>query len=88
METVTIKIDKKVKKEAQKQARQQGVSLSRLFSSKITTFFKPQTDDYGPEEKFNAKTAREMRQIMKDIKDGKNLEGPFSSVEEFMKALK
>jgi antitoxin component of RelBE/YafQ-DinJ toxin-antitoxin module len=91
MDTVTIKIDKEVKKAAQKQARREGISLANLFASKLTSFFtyaiKPR-EDHKPEEKLNAKTVRELLKISKDIKKGKNLSPVFHNVEDAINYLK
>lgn len=90
MDTVTIKINKEVKKVAQKQARQAGVSLANLFASKITTLFAHPSspEDFRPDEKFNAKTAREIRQSLKEIRQGKGLSPGFTNVEDAIKYLK
>ena len=91
MDTVTIKINKEVKKMAQKQARIEGVSLANLFASKLTSFFtyeiKPR-EGLVIEEKFNAKTAREIRQALKEIKQGKGLSPGFDNAEDAINYLK
>jgi hypothetical protein len=91
MDTIIFKIDKKLKEKAQRQAKKGGFSLTDYYKNmtiplaegKVTMGIIPTR-----EEKFNAKTARELRQALKDIKKGKNIEGPFHSVEEFMKGLR
>jgi len=90
MDTVTIKIDKKIKKVAQEQAKRQGISVASLFASKITTFFTPtySNNDYRPDEKFNAKTAREIRQALKEIKQGKGLSPGFDNARDAINYLK
>ena len=88
METVTIKIDKEVKKVAEKQARREGVSLSDFFASTLaSSVYRGANTDYRPGEKFNTKTAREIRQASKDIKMGKNLSPAFKTVAEMKKWL-
>jgi hypothetical protein len=89
--TVIFKIDKALKEKAQRQARIGGFSLTDYYRNmtiplaegKVTMGVVPKK-----EEKFNAKTAREIRQALKDIKEDKNIEGPFNNVEEFMKGLR
>lgn len=89
MDTVIFKIDKKLKEKAQKQAKIGGFSLSDYYRHATVSLVEGQSRvGFVQEEKFNAKTAREIRQALKDIKNGKNIEGPFSSAEEFMKHLK
>jgi hypothetical protein len=84
METVTIKIDKEVKKIAEKQARMNGVPLSSFIASIFTSSFSLKTA-YRAGETFNIKTTREMDRIMKDIKEGKNLSPVFKNTKD-MKA--
>lgn len=91
MDTVIFKIDKKLKIRAQKQAKKGGFSLTDYYRNmtiplaegKVTMGVIPKK-----EERFNTKTARELHQALKDIKKGKNIEGPFHSVEDFMKELR
>jgi hypothetical protein len=90
MDTIIFKIDKKLKEKAQKQAKKGGFSLTDYYRNvtvplaegKVTMGVIPQK-----EEKFNAKTAREMRQALKDIKEGKNLSPAFKTIEEMKKYL-
>jgi len=89
MDTVTIKINKEVKKVAQKQARREGISLANLFASRITSFFSYpiSKEDFRSDEKLNARTIRELTKISKDAKEGKNLSPVFKTVEEMKKYL-
>lgn len=88
MDTVIFKIDKKLKERAQKQAKKGGFSLSDYYRS-VTIPLAEGKSSIGliQEEHFNAKTAREIRQALKDIKEGKNLSPAFKTVEEMKKYL-
>ena len=90
MDTVTIKIDKEVKKVAQKQARREGVSLANLFASRITTFFTSTylNNDFEPKEQLNAKTREMLVKEMKEIREGKNMSPGFDDVEDAIAYLK
>ena len=71
---VVFTIDPAVKKKAMKRAKREGVPFA--------SFLKLATKAYAEgkfnigleiEEKFNAKTAREIRAALKDIEQGKNM---------------
>jgi len=85
---VIFKVDKKMKERAQKQAKIGGFSLSDYFRFTTKSLAEGKTAvSFVQEEKFNAKTAREIRQALKDIKEGKNLSPAFKTVEEMKKYL-
>lgn len=87
---VIFKIDKKLKEKAVKKARKEGISL--------TAFYKHATERYveddlrvglvqGPEIP-NARTARLLERIDKDVKAGKNLSPGFDNAEDAIRYLK
>ena len=90
---VIFRIDKKIKAQAQKKAKGSGLTFSDILQMATYAYVK---DDFEPvlmrkEERLNMKTRREMIKISKDIKQGKNLIGPFSSSEKmdrFLDSLK
>ncbi len=91
MDTITIKIDKEIKKVAQKQARREGVSLANFFASKITSFFTyaVKSREYiEPKEELNAKTRKLLVKEMKEIREGKNLSPIFNNTEDAVNYLK
>lgn len=91
MDTIIFKIDKKLKEKAQKEAKKKGFSLADYYRNATIPLAEGRATIgiiQKKEERFNAKTARELRRALKDIKEGKNIEGPFRDVEEFMKGLK
>lgn len=89
METVIFKIDGKLKKAAQKRARLEGISLTDYYRSATKSFVDGQSNvGFVSEERFNAKTTREIRQALKEIKQGKGLSPAFSNAEEAINYLK
>ena len=68
----------------------EGLTFSDILQMATYAYVK---NDFEPvlmrkEERLNLKTRRELMKISDDIKKGKNLVGPFSSVEEMMRSLK
>lgn len=88
METINFKIDKKLKQAAVKTAKKKGFSLSDYYRSATVSLVDGKSSvGFVQEEKFNEKTAREIRRALKDIKEGKNLSPAFKTVEEMRKYL-
>ena len=81
---VIFKIDKALKAKAQKKAKLDGLSFSDILQMSTRAYvegkLRPQM--VQKEEKFNAKTRKEIEQALKDIKAGKNLSPTFSSIKE------
>jgi len=88
---VIFKIDKVIKKEAQKVTKQYGSTYS-AFLQQATYGLLDGSIRPGllqlPEEKFNAKTLRELKKISKDIKEGKNLSPVFNNAKDAIAYLK
>lgn len=91
MDTIIFKIDKKLKEKAQKQAQKRGFSLADYYRNatiplaegKVNIGIIPEG-----EEEFNAKTTKEMKQALRDIKKRKNLSPAFDNVEDAINYLK
>ncbi len=79
---------KMLKKEAQKIAKEAGIPLSLVVDNGLRKFVARRAITVEAPLIPNAKTAKILDRVLKDIKEGKNIEGPFYSVEEFMKGLK
>ena len=89
MKTVlNVKIDPKLKKEAQKTAKEAGIPLSLVVNGALRKFVTQRAVVIEAPLIPNAKTAKILNKALKDIKEGKNIEGPFYTVKEFMKGLK
>ncbi|OGI95471.1 hypothetical protein A2917_02840 [Candidatus Nomurabacteria bacterium RIFCSPLOWO2_01_FULL_42_17] len=86
---VIFRIDKKIKEKAQKKAKGSGLTFSDILQMATYAYVK---NDFEPvlmrkEERLNMKTRRELMKISRDIKEGKNLFGPFDSAEKMDKFL-
>ena len=82
---VIFKIDPAIKKKAQKKAKEYGSTFSAYLQQATYALLDGSIRPgllQQPEEKFNAKTLKELKQISKDIKKGKNLSPAFSSIKE------
>lgn len=84
--TMLIKTDKVLKTKAQKLAKEMGLPLGTLVNNYLKTFvIERQATFTAP--KLNKKTLKSLEKAYKDIKAGKNLVGPFSSVKDMIKSL-
>ena len=86
---VIFKIDNKIKAQAQKKAKDNGLTFSDVLQMATYAYVR---DDFEPvlmrkEERLNLKTRRELIRISNDIKKGKNLSPRFSSIKEMDKFL-
>lgn len=84
---LSIKIDRALKNEARKTAQALGISLNAVINQYIREFVASRQAVFTEYEMPNAKTRRILRMAEKDIKNGKNIAGPFNSVDEFIKSL-
>ena len=86
---IVFKLDEKLKKSVQKRAKQEGITLSDFFKSAARSFADGEANvglTFRPEIP-NAKTARLLRQIDKDVKSGKNLSPAFSNARDLIAHL-
>jgi len=83
MDTVIFKMDRKLKQAAQKKAKSKGFTLTDLYKSTTWSFVKDEID-FGlvVRPQLKDKVVRELLKISKDIKEGKNLVGPFRNTKE------
>lgn len=85
---VIFKIDKKLKDQAMRKAKDEGIAFSSVLKLATKAFVENQINiGLVGEEVFNKKTRRELEKISKDIKLGKNLSSKFKTVEEIKKYL-
>lgn len=71
---VVFNIDPKIKAKAMKRAKREGVPFASVLKMATKAFAEGKFEvGIYVEEKFNAKTAREIRTALKDIEKGKNL---------------
>lgn len=85
---VVFNIDPKIKAKAMKRAKREGVPFASVLKIMTQAFAE---GEYGiklvKEERFNAKTAREIRAALKDIEKGRNLSPAFSNMRDAVKWL-
>jgi len=84
---LSIKIEKSLKDQARKTAQDLGVSLNAVINQHIKEFVNTREIFFTEYEMPNAKTQKILKMVDKDIKNGKNIVGPFNSAEEFIKSL-
>lgn len=85
---VIFKIDKKLKDQAMKKAQSEGIAFASVLKMATKAFVDGDLRmGLVQEEKFNARTAREIKQALKDIKAGKHLSPTFKTVDEMMRYL-
>lgn len=86
---VIFKVDKKLKDQALKKAQKEGVAFSAVLKLATKAYVKGELDvTLAKPEKFNAATAKELRQALRDIKAGKNFSPAFDNVEDAIRYLK
>ncbi len=86
---LNIKIDSRLKKEAQKLAKEFGLPLSTIISQKIKEFVEEREIRFREPLKLNKKTEEEILKMSEEIKRGdmSNFSGPFT-VDEAVEHLK
>ena len=85
--TLIFKTDKKLKEEAQKVASEMGLPLSAYLNEQLRKLVVTRQATFRAPEIPNKKTAKFLRQAIKDADAGKNMAGPFKTVEEMDKWL-
>lgn len=71
---VVFKVDPKIKAQAMRRAKREGIPFASVLKMMTQAFAEGEYSvKLVKEEKFNAKTARELRSALKDIEKGKNL---------------
>lgn len=86
---VIFKIDKKLKEKAMAKAQHEGISFASVLKLATKAFVEGDLRlGLVGSEKFNAQTAREVKNALKDISQGKNLSQGFTSAKDAIKFLK
>lgn len=82
MKTVlNVKVDLKVKKEAQRVAKEMGLPMSIIVNNFLSNFIAEKQITFTPLTP-NKKTSRLLKSIDQDIKNGKNLSPKFRTARE------
>ena len=86
---VIFNIDKKLKQQAMKKAQGEGISFSSILKLATQAYIMGTLEvELVSRPRLNDRTFRELEKISQDIKQGKNLVGPFKNVFEMKKYLK
>lgn len=85
---LNVKINKDLKKLAQKVAQDLGLPLSVIVNSYLKKLVNERRIEFVAPLIPNKKTQKLLTEIEKDIDEGKNLYGPFDTAEEMDKCLK
>lgn len=89
MKTVlNIKTESKLKKEAQKVAKEAGIPISLVVNNALKKFVERRKLLIEAPLRPSKWLQKILKETEKDWQEGKNIEGPFHTAEEFMKGLK
>ena len=72
IEQVIFKIDKKLKEQAMKKAKQEGLPFSMVLKRATQAYI---DDEFDIEVSYSPKLIRDVRQAQKEIREGKGLRG-------------
>jgi addiction module RelB/DinJ family antitoxin len=88
MKTITsVKIDDGIKREATKLAKQMGLSLSVVINASLKDFVSQRRLVFNIEQDLNKETKELLRKSLKEIKNKKNLVGPFNNISDLKRSL-
>jgi addiction module RelB/DinJ family antitoxin len=79
---VNIKTDKKVKREAQRIAKELGIPLSTVINSYLKEFIRGRKFSASLDPQLKPGVWEEMKKAVDDAKKGKNVSPAFSNVED------
>lgn len=84
---INIKADKEIKESAQKLAGELGLSLSAVINAYLRQFIQTKSVAFSATSKMTEKLENSIAKIESDIKEKKNISGPFSAAEDAIKHL-
>jgi len=85
--TTSIKLDKEIKEEASKLASELGLNLSSVINATLKKFITERRVVLSLSPEFNKKTEQKFLKLRKDIKEGKNIVGPFDNLDDLFNDL-
>ena len=85
--TTSIKIDKDTKEEAVKLSFALGLSLSSVINASLKQFVMERRIAFSVEPELNNTSKKILRKALKDVKNKKDLVGPYESVSALKKSL-
>lgn len=84
---INIKIDKKLKKQAQQTAQNLGLPLGTIINAQLRNLVREKRIVFSVPLIPNTRTRKRLEKIDKDIKEGKNADGPFKTDKEVQNYL-
>lgn len=84
---INIKTDKELKERAQKTAKELGLPLGTIINAYLRDFIREKRVVFSINPVLNARTRKILEEIDKDIKNNRNLVGPFNSAEKAIESL-
>ncbi len=84
---INIKTDIEVKENSQKIARDLGLPLSSVINMFLREFIRSRSISFSTIPKMTSYLEKILGKVENDLKEGKNLHGPFKSPEEMDKFL-
>jgi addiction module RelB/DinJ family antitoxin len=85
--TMTIKIDKKLKEQAQSTAKRLGIPLSTIINAYLREMSATGRVAFTASEEMTPSTEKIVEEFQKEMADG-DVSGPFDNVDEFLASLK
>ncbi|OGY59934.1 MAG: hypothetical protein A3B23_02170 [Candidatus Colwellbacteria bacterium RIFCSPLOWO2_01_FULL_48_10] len=85
--TTSVKIDKNIKEEAAKLASEMGLNLSSVINATLKKFVDERRVVFNVSPEFNVETEKEFAKIREEIKNRRNVVGPFNTVRDLKRAL-
>lgn len=83
--TASVKLDKDTKIEAQKLAKELGLSLSTVINSQLKQFVRDKEIVLSQAPRMSAYLENIIEEIQDDLKTGNNFDGPFNTPGEIEK---
>lgn len=80
--TLLFKTDKRLKKEAHAIVRAMGIPLSAYLNAQLRALVNNRSALFDLPEMPNAKTARQLKKTLHDVRSGRNISKSFDSGEE------
>ncbi len=84
---LSIKINKSVKEQAQELSHILGVSLNAVVNGYIKEFISERKVTFADHPMPNARTLKILKKLSDDAHKGRNMAGPFNSMEDMIKSL-
>lgn len=87
---MSVKTDKELKEEAQKLAKQMGFPLGTLINAFLRQFIRDKAVNFSMEPSYRMSKAleKELSEVEKDIKTGKNMSPGFTNSKDMIDYLK